>query len=119
MRHLPPMVDMSVTPKDTDKSPETDPSDAPRYPYGLCICLTQDELDKLNLKADDVEIGDTIHLFAFAKVTSKSSTDHEDFGKSSRVELQITQIASEDEDTENEDDDKSEKVPVTRRLYGG
>lgn len=95
----PPMQDMALTPKEQAEISQPDP---PKYPYGLCISLCQDELDKLGIEQDDVEIGSTLHLFCFAKVTSKSCNDNEVSGPTCRVELQITSIAAESEDDENE-----------------
>ncbi len=73
--------------------------DRPEYPYGLRICLTNVELEKLGL-ADDCEIGDMIDLRVFARVTSVSKNASED-QTSTRVELQITDVAfAENEMTE-------------------
>lgn len=95
----PPMVDMALSTKEQAEITQPDP---PKYPYGLCISLCQDELDKLNIDQADVEIGSTLHLFCLAKVTSKSCSDNEISGPTCRVELQIVSIAAEDEDEENE-----------------
>lgn len=79
-------------------------SSAPVYPYGLCLSLGTDELDKLEI-TEKPEVGDTIHLFAMAKVTSVSENESENTdGERSyncRIELQITDIAVESEDDEN------------------
>jgi hypothetical protein len=72
--------------------------DMPQYPYGLRICLCEEELDKLDLE-EDFEVGDTIDMRAMAKVTSVSS-DETPAGKRRRVELQIEQLAVEVEDDE-------------------
>ena len=72
--------------------------DMPDVPSGLCICLTEVELEKLNLD-DDCEVGDMIHISGMARVTSisKNETDN---GCHCRVELAITDLAVEDESTE-------------------
>ena len=70
----------------------------PDVPYGLCISLTQVELEKLDLE-EDMDVGDMIHLFAMAKVTSVSKRDTAD-GCDCRVELSIVSLAVEDESTE-------------------
>ena len=75
------------------------PSKMPDFPYGLCITLTEDELEKLDIEDDGIEIGDTIDLRAFAKVTSISKRQ-EGGRECCRVELQIEQLAVEDEDHE-------------------
>jgi hypothetical protein len=75
----------------------------PEYPYGLRICLTEKEFEKLGLDHKDAEIGGTFHLHAMAKITSVSVNDTE-HGQCCRVEAQITDLAIESEDAENEED---------------
>lgn len=99
MNKIPPMVSMAL-----DKEEQTgmmNPS-PPMYPYGLCISLCDDEIEKLNLDTTDVSVGDLIHLHAMAKVTSISQRADE-VDSSCRVELQIIAIACESEDEENEE----------------
>ena len=72
--------------------------DQPDYPWGLRISLTEHELQKLGLEAD-CSIGDTIHLKALARVTCISN-EATDGGNKVRVELQIEQLAVENEDEE-------------------
>ena len=76
---------------------------ANNYPYGLCISLGDAEVEKLGLEDETPEIGDMIHLFCMAKVTSISED-----GNGKRIELQITHMACEDEDEENEEEDSEE-----------
>lgn len=69
------------------------------YPYGLCISLTHDELEKLDLDGD-CEVGDMIDLRALGRVTSVSKTEVD--GKPCcRIEIQLEQLAVEDEDKED------------------
>jgi hypothetical protein len=84
----------------------------PDIPPGLCLCLTERELEKLDLD-DDCEVGDTIHLFALCRVTSKSKRDTGS-GAECRIELAIDEMEVEDEDLENAeiasgDDDEEEE----------
>jgi hypothetical protein len=78
------------------------------YPYGLCIRLTEKELEKLEL-CDDVEVGDFLHGAFLAKVTSISSHSHEKQGSGMDIELQIVAMAVEDESTEVEDEEQDEE----------
>ena len=71
------------------------------YPYGLCIRLTQDELDKLDVDHTDWEIGDIFDLRAMARVTSVSENETE-AGKHCCVELQIVMLGAESESEEAE-----------------
>lgn len=77
--------------------------DIPNVPHGLCISLTEVELEKLELE-DDPEVGDLVHLFCMAKVTSVSKRDTGS-GSECRVELSIISMAVEDESTEEGPDD--------------
>ncbi len=92
------------------------PMDRPDYPCGLRICLTENELEKLNLD-DDCDVGDVIDLRAFAVVTSISKNDGAG-GQSCRIELQIQKLAVENEMTE---EDMPEPAKPKRRslMYGG
>lgn len=103
------MVDMAVPAKSLEekyKGPMPSDTGTPLYPYGLCLSLDEDVLAKLDLD-QNCEVGDLIHLFAMAKVTSVSMRDTQE-GKSCRIELQITHLGLEDEDEENTDDEASE-----------
>lgn len=75
--------------------------DKAQYPYGLRICLTQCELEKLNLSVDGCSIGAVVDLRAFAVVTSISASDGES-GQQCRIELQIEKLAVENEMTEDD-----------------
>lgn len=96
-----------------DRAPTT-----PVYPWGLCISLDDDTLTKLKLDSEMPSVGEMIHLCAMAKVTSVSENEQEDGngGKKTcrRVELQITHLATESEDEENE-----RSIARQGRFYGG
>lgn len=111
------MVDMKKT--DDEKSEDSFPSPVScqsDYPYGLCISLCEDELNKLNLTDEDVQPGDMIHLHCMATVTSISNSASTSSEPSCRVELQITHIAAEDEDDEDQASELSMR-DVTNKLY--
>lgn len=87
-----------------EKAPEDAAAPKPfhfEYPPGLCLCLGDEEIKKLDLDVDDCELDSTIHLCCMAKVTSVSKRPEGQGG--TRIELQVTDIACEDEDDENED----------------
>lgn len=115
-RTIPAMVNMARSKEEKAESVAMTAVDAvPDYPYGLCICLCQNELEKLGLEDEDVQIGDMIHLHAMATVTSISKQDSQAMGPSCRIELQITNLASlEDEDEENTKMNATEKMS---KLY--
>jgi hypothetical protein len=104
---LPKLKDMARTREEMIKDNNAYPvsiGDQSIYPYGLCLSLDNETLDKLDLDGD-CEPGDFIHLFALCKVTSVSKNDTGD-GMKCRIELQITHAGVESEDEENEEEDK-------------
>lgn len=86
---------------------EVESERGPDYPYGLCINLGADEMEKLGIK-DLPEIGEQMSLTATVKVTSVSSYDSEGGGSSKSVSLQITEMGL--------DDGKS--TSAAEKLYG-
>lgn len=82
------MVDMKSKPE-VEESPGMVEGDEPRYPYGLCLHLGKDELEKLGISAlPDVGTPVMVSAKAFVKATSAYETQGD--GKSMSVELQIT-----------------------------
>ena len=127
MAHFAKMIDMAKTPEQINKDlddrlPMSERSkasivdDLPKYPYGLCITIETEQLEKLGID-DDCEVGDMIHLCAMAKVTSISKREKEGGEGDVRIELQITHLASENEDEEGAET-MSAEVRAKKR-YGG
>lgn len=113
------MVDMALTPEESAEmvspAPPTKPK-GPRYPYGLCISLDNESMEKLGLDKEELpDIGDMIHFMAMATVTSVSSSKVEGGDDCCRVELQITNMSFNDENREGLGD-TSERRAKTR--YG-
>ncbi len=118
MDKIKPMTDMALSPREQAErmngmmSPS---SDLPKYPYGLCISLSHNELEKLGVDYEDWDVGDLFHLHAMARITSISRTETEG-DACCRVEMQIVALAGENEDEENEDyDDKEDKASKVKR----
>lgn len=123
------MVDMAKSPEDVKKEltqypmgVSTSGKDGPAvpvYPYGLCISFSQDELDKLKIEGG-CSVGDMIHLCAMARVTSCSESEMEtadgEKKRNCRVELQITHLATENEDEESAREEATEQR--RGRFYG-
>lgn len=84
--------------------------DAPEYPYGMRICLTQDELTKLGIDPTEAQIGGYFMLHALCCVTSLSSNSTES-GDCMRLEAQIEQAAVDG-------DDESADAPVSAAPQG-
>lgn len=93
------------------------PGPASEYPYGLCICLTEAELEKLGADHEGLEIGDIFDIRAMARVTSVSENETE-AGKTCRVEMQIVMMGVESEDEEVDEPISRVKQPKRKsRLY--
>ncbi len=96
------MTDMARS--DEEKAEMMSPMEAeammPDYPSGLCICLTERELDKLDLD-DDVDVGDMIDMRCFGSVRSVSKTP-----AGCRIEIQIEKMSCENEMTEEMGDEE-------------
>lgn len=110
LEKLPAMVNMANTPEEKEEIAETSQpiaANQPNYPWGLSISLCNKELDKLGIDVDNVNVNDIFHLHCFAVVTSKSSNQVQGTEPNSRIELQITHIAAEDE---GEEDDEAEEA---------
>jgi len=124
------MIDMAKSPDEVKEETKGGPPamgaapSAPVYPWGLCIRLEEDSLAKLGLDGEMPSVGDMIHLCAMAKVTSVSENEMEDGkgGKTTRrcIELQITHLATENEDQENAAIEDAEQRSSARRsrFYG-
>ena len=104
MAHLRPMVSMELDDESKLDAPQPYPmASKPDFPYGLQICLSEKEFEKLDLDPSKAFVGGIVHLFALARITSVSSVERSQ-GSSDRVELQIIALSVESEDEENEDE---------------
>jgi hypothetical protein len=93
------LVDLEMTDEEKLDTMMPMPMERPDYPCGLRLCLTESELEKMELD-DDCNVGDMIDLRAFAVVTSVSKNDGPN-GPCCRIELQIQKMAVENEMTES------------------
>ena len=90
------MVSMKRTAADKKKdageaAPMT--SIAPDYPYGLCIHLDKDEMDKLKMKMP--KPGDTMMLECQVKITACRTSAVEGADEENSCDMQITDMAIE------------------------
>ena len=105
------LVNMKSKPE-VEEMPGEVEKDEPRYPYGLCISLGTDELEKLNItKLPDVGSEMTITAKVFVK--SVSSYDTQGEGKDNTVQMQITDM--EISSAPGKQDNNS----LATMLYGG
>src|ERR1700680_4667311 len=114
MEKIPSMVDMARTPAEV-KTDMPCTMDQPLYPYGLCLSLGQDELDKLGFGKGDLAVSDMVHLHCLASVTSVSEHDNIHSRPSCRVELQVTHISAVEDEAE-EDKQAEKKMSGSQRM---
>lgn len=105
MNALRPMVSMEMDDEDQLAAPmPIAMPNKPEFPYGLRICLTEKEFEKLKLDPSAAVVGGMFHLHALARITSVSmNQNNTDMGSDEniRVEAQIEDLAIESEDGEN------------------
>lgn len=110
-----PMIDMSLDDEDIldMNCPYPIPmSDRAKYPYGLRLCLTESEINKLKIDPSEAFVGGMVHIHAIARITSVSC-DETEGGEKHRIEFQIEDMAiPESEDAENSEADGSKKSPL-------
>ena len=95
------MINMKQAAKREEMTGEIE-SDEPRYPYGLCISLEKDSLEKLGITALP-KVGGEMMITAKAVVKSTSAYDTQG-GTDMRVELQITDMnIGQTENAQNND----------------
>ena len=85
-------------------------ADEPRYPYGLCISLGKDELEKLGITALP-KVGTEMMIMAkcYVKMTRAYETQGE--GEDMGIELQIT-------DMEIQGNQQQRNAEASTLLYG-
>lgn len=110
-----PMIDMEMDDETAGEVAMPMPMPRQTYPYGLRICLSASEMEKLGLDPADAVIDGYLHLHALARITSVSSSNGP-MGAETRVELQIEKMCClESEDEENEEAER--KMPKKAALY--
>lgn len=99
------------------------------YPYGACLHLDTEELDKLGI-VDLPEVGEEFQITAVAKVTRVSSSASEGSDEQNGVDLQITAMElTSSGGTESEAEDRGQAAEsqavggraktVVRNAYRG
>jgi len=84
------MINMKRAHKDATMLSDCCANDQPEYPYGLCLSLDDESLQKLGI--DQLpDVGTVMHLVARVQVTSVSQYERTD-GKNRDISLQITDM---------------------------
>ena len=84
------LINMKRAPEKEEMPGEIE-KDEPRYPYGLCIRLGKDELEKLGITALPT-VGSKMKISAECFVESTSAYETQGSGKDMSLSLQITDM---------------------------
>jgi hypothetical protein len=89
------MVNMKMSRKETEKTapPAGVATEGPEYPYGLCLNLEREQIDKLGLGTP--KAGSKMMLHAAVEVKSVTVTDEKGGKGYKSLSLQITDLALE------------------------
>lgn len=85
------------------------------YPYGLCLSLNKEVIEKLHMDGELPEVGAFVTGGFIGKVTSVSRSADEN-NENMCVEIQITNLGIEEGEGDNDDDDKA--LTPSERVYG-
>lgn len=99
------MVDMKKTPMELEQNVASVPQESV-YPYGLSITLGDEEIEKLGIDCDDDEcqVGNYVHGHFLAEITGYHKSDTSN-GTKRTLNIQMTHLELEDEQSENDDSD--------------
>ena len=85
------LINMETTPQEAREMVKPTPADAPKYPWGLQICLNDDSLEKLGVKTLPAA-GTEVTIVAKAVVAGTSERQTEGEGTKASMDLQITDL---------------------------
>lgn len=111
------IVDMARTPAEKKEAKEamTSPMATEEYPWGLCLHLGKEELEKLGI-TELPDVGDEFHIYAVCEVRSVSQNKRAEGEDSKSIELQVTHMGAMHEDEAEEKGDAFSKA--AKKLYG-
>lgn len=118
------MVSMKLSKADQKEEMSPVSATPPQFPYGLCLRLDGDELDKLGITTLPA-VGDEFHIQAVGCVTSVAELNRAD-AESRNIEIQITMLGLEnegqpdgDESVAEEEGEDAETTTVMNSTYRG
>lgn len=85
------LINMENSPEAAQEQTQPSVADGPKYPWGLCITLSDDSLDKLGVKTLP-STGTEVTLVAKATVTATRENQTEGEGTKASMDLQITDM---------------------------
>lgn len=85
------LINMQQSAEEAKEYSQPTEAEAPKYPWGLCITLNGDSLDKLGVKALPAA-GSKVTIVAKAEVTRTSENQTQDGESEMSLDLQITDM---------------------------
>lgn len=85
------LINMQQSAEEVKEYTEPSVADAPKYPWGLCITLNDDSLEKLGVKVLP-SVGTTLTLVAKVEVTGTRDTQTQGGESQQSMDLQITDM---------------------------
>ena len=85
------MASMKMSPEDQEDMGASIAVEKPEYPYGLCLHLDNDQIEKLGL-GELPPAGSSMMIHAQCDVRDVSVSDDAERGKQRRMSLQITDM---------------------------
>jgi hypothetical protein len=114
------MVDLKRDAEDTESGEDAMPMEKGSYPYGCCISLDKDELDKLGIKVLPT-VGREVHIVAVGKVTRVSQSASEVPGgidEQTGISIQIMMMSADVEEPHpgEENETVADEMKETKTL---
>lgn len=88
---MPSLINMENTPAEAKEMVNPAADGGPKYPWGLCITLNNDSLEKLGVKTLPT-VGTEVTIIAKATISAGRVNATEADGTSSSMDLQITDM---------------------------
>lgn len=85
------LISMQQSPEEAKEQTEPKASDAPKYPWGLCLTLNDDSLEKLGIDKLP-EVGSVVTITARAEVSSIRDYQTQGGESEASMDLQITDM---------------------------
>lgn len=85
------LINMENTAQEAQAQVNPTAADGPKYPWGLCITLNDDSLEKLGVKTMPA-VGTEVTIVAKAQVTGTNERQSENGESYSSMDLQITDL---------------------------
>lgn len=87
------LINMELTAEEAKELYEPKPGDAPKYPWGLSLCLENDQLEKLGITGKLPETGTVMQLVARVEVTNTGDSKSQNGEDRRSISLQVTDMS--------------------------